>query len=45
VLEVSFRFMPSIRAQKDLRLAADVSELEASSRLTGALSVPPVSLL
>ena len=37
--------MPSIRAQKDLRRAADFLDLEASSRDTGGLSVPPVSFL
>lgn len=37
--------MPSILAQKDLRRAADLSDLEACSRDTGGLSVPPVSFL
>ena len=37
--------MPSMRAQKDLRRAADFLDLEASSRDTGGFSVPPVSFL
>ena len=43
--EVFFRFIPSIRAQKDRLLAADLGEREASSLLTGALRFPPVALL
>ena len=37
--------MPPIRAQKDLRLAADLGDLAACLADTGGLSVPPVCFL
>ena len=37
--------MPPIRAQKDLRLAADLGDLDACLADTGGLSVPPVCAL
>jgi hypothetical protein len=43
--EVSFFFMPDIRAQKDLRLAAEVSDRAACFLLTGAFKFPPVDRL
>jgi hypothetical protein len=43
--DVFLRFMPSIRAQKDFRLPADLVEREASSRLTGGFRFPPVARL
>jgi hypothetical protein len=43
--EVNFFFMPDMRAQKDLRLAAEVSDLAACFLLTGAFRFPPVDRL
>jgi hypothetical protein len=43
--EVSFFFMPDMRAQKDFLLAAAVSDRAACFLLTGAFRLPPVALL
>ena len=43
--EVFLRFMPSMRAQKDLLRAAAFFEEAAFLRETGALRFPPVALL
>ena len=37
--------MPPIRAQKDLRLAADLGDFDACLADTGGFRVPPVSFL
>ena len=43
--DVFFFFMPSMRAQNDLRLAADLALLAASAFLTGGFRLPPVDRL
>jgi hypothetical protein len=43
--EVSLDFIPHIRLQKLLRLAADLGDLLASALLTGGFKLPPVDLL
>jgi hypothetical protein len=43
--EVRLDFIPHIRLQKDLRLAADLGDFLASPALTGGLRFPPVALL
>jgi hypothetical protein len=44
LLEVFFAFIPHIRLQKDLRLAADLGDLEASAFLTGGFRFIPCAL-
>jgi len=45
LVEVNLDFIPHIRLQKDLRLAADLGDFLASPALTGGLRFPPVVLL
>jgi hypothetical protein len=42
--EVSLDFIPHIRLQKDLRLAADLGDLLASALLTGGFRFMPCAL-
>jgi hypothetical protein len=44
LLEVLFAFIPHIRPQKDLRLAADLGDLAASAFLTGGFRFIPCAL-
>jgi hypothetical protein len=44
LLEVFLAFIPHIRPQKDLRLAADLGDLAASAFLTGGLRFIPAAL-